>query len=142
MEVYNALIYGVEGVHYNKVADNRVELIADAGWDLTSTNWCYGVVYNGYLYGNQADDVHTATQAMNDGSMASPVTGFSFDTSSVATEIAQVNAVNKEFSNFQFADDHDERYEEWRDKMISAGIGTIVAECQRQLDEWRAATGK
>jgi len=141
-EVYNLLMYGIEGKHHNKVNENRVEVIADGGWDLTSTQWCYGSVFNAWCYGTQADNVHELTKAMNDTSTPSPVTGFSFDTTPVSAEIAQVNAVNAEFKNFQFYEDHDERYQEWKDKMISAGIGTIVAECQRQLDEWRAATGK
>lgn len=140
-EVYNLLMYGIEGKHYNKVDENRVELIDDSGWKNTTRLWVMGNTFNAWLYGNQEDGIHELTQAMNDSATPSPVAGFSFDTSSVAAEIAQVNAVNTEFSNFYFYEDHDERYQEWKKKMISAGIGTIVAECQRQLDEWRAATG-
>jgi len=140
-EVYNLLMYGIEGKHYNKVSENRIEIIPDSGWKLTSYQWCYGSVFNAWLYGDQADDIHEQTQTMNDNSNPSPIAGFSFDTTAVAAEIAQVNAVNAEFNNFWFYEDHDERYQAWKEKMISAGIGTIVAECQRQLDEWRAATG-
>ena len=40
-EIYNTLVWGVEGKHYKKVADNRIETIKDSGFQMGSP-WEFG----------------------------------------------------------------------------------------------------
>lgn len=141
-EIYNTWLYGIEGKHYNKVGDNRVELIEDGGWNLTAYQWVFGNQFNAWLYGDLDDNVWIETEKMNDESVVSPLLGFTFDTSELSAEIAQISAVNDEFANSFWLENHDDFYEQWKTKMIAAGIEKCVAEAQRQLDEWRAANNK
>ena len=71
----------------------------------------------------------------------SPVTGFTFDANPVKTELANCSAVISEFvpvlSNG--AGDPAELLPQFLSRLENAGIDTIIAEKQAQLDAWKAA---
>lgn len=70
----------------------------------------------------------------------SPALGYSFNAESVATEIAAVNTVIDQYTPSLNcgALDPEQALPEFIDALKAAGMDTIIAEQQRQLDEWAA----
>ena len=74
-----------------------------------------------------------------------PNRGFKFDATNVATELGLVNNVYAEYYNELIKGQNsnvDQIVDNFIEALKDAGMDTIVAEAQRQLDEWRAANGK
>lgn len=142
-ELYNMLLFGLEGVHYNKVGENRVELIADSGYDRSSIGWALGNQFNAMLLPGQEDSIWEDTQAYDESAFVSPMRGFNFDTSVVQTEMAQLASVDSEFQNgYYYAEDFEAYCQEYYEKQKVAGIEKIVEEFQRQIDEWKLTNNK
>lgn len=142
-EVFNMLLFGIEGEHYKKIGENRVELIADSGYDRSGQGWALGNQFNAWLYGTQADDVWEVTEANNASAIKSVISGFVPDTSVVSTETAQLNSVIQEFGDgYKYTEDFDKWYNDFLEKRKLAGTDAIIKEMQKQVDAWRAANGK
>ena len=76
---------------------------------------------------------------LNADAAPSKMQGFTLDTDPIKTELAQVNAVIGEYKSTLAsgaAPDADALYKDFVDKLIKAGDDKIVAEVQRQIDEW------
>lgn len=140
--LYNLLSFGIENVNYKKVADNKIELIADSGY--TGTSWATGNVFNSYLLPGQADDVWEQTIALNNSAVDAPGLGFTFNQDPIKAEMAAVVAVRGQYENLEYATDVDywKKLEERNAKYKASGLDKIQAEMQKQLDAWKAATGK
>lgn len=142
-EVYNTFMYGIEGKHYIKTGDNRVEPIPDSGYYRADIGWEYGNLFNQWLLPAMADDTWMLTQEMNDSAMPSPLMGFTCDRSSFETEYANVVSTVKEYEKgILTADDFDAYWDEYRTAQIAAGIETIRDSVQEQINAWAAANGK
>lgn len=142
-ELFNMFLFGIEGEHYKKVGENRVELIADSGYNRSSYGWMLGNQFNSWLQPGQADTVWEETDEMNRNAMKSVLAGFVLDTEPIAAEVAQINAVQAEYKGqYLYSDDVDAWFKEYTDKLWSAGAQTVIDEVQKQLDAWRAANGK
>ncbi len=141
--LFNELLFGLEGVHYNKVGDQRVEVIADSGWDLWKSDWAYGNQFIRWKVPGETDDCWDIIAERNRSCDISPVRGFNVDLSELQVEVSQINAVKAEYDKFYLRDDYsEEKIAERNQKMIDAGIETVVAEIQKQLDAWLVANGK
>ncbi|SFA73343.1 putative aldouronate transport system substrate-binding protein [Cohnella sp. OV330] len=142
-ELYNTLVYGIEGKHYEKTTGDYIKINQDAGY-FTNTDWIFGNITNEYLPEGAPADKIAQTIKVNDEAYVSPYTGFVFNTEPVKTEIANVNAVKEEYGASLGTGTLDPAkylpiYEE---KLKKAGVETIRAEKQKQLNEWLAANGK
>lgn len=142
--------YGFEGEEYEVVEDNGehqvIKYLAD---DVTQLP--YSNVYG--LWGNRMTlpavypaDINMSEKRMNfenalPKSRYSPAMGYSFNASSVSTEIAAVETVMEQYC-YSFnagALDPDKALPEFISALKSAGIDKIVAENQKQLDAWAAS---
>ena len=87
---------------------------------------------------SQEDGVWEETIELNENSKSSRIMGFSFDSAPVKSEMAQCSTVIDEYlpSLITGASDYEEVLPEFLSKMELAGSERIVAEKQRQLDEW------
>jgi putative aldouronate transport system substrate-binding protein len=58
-ELFNTLVYGISGKHYNKTGEDRIQLILDDSgkqkYNLPA--WTLGCQFNAYKLPGQADDV-------------------------------------------------------------------------------------
>lgn len=135
-EIYNILNFGIEGEHYNKVADDRVEQIADSGWSMAGMlGWQLGNQFNAWKLPGQNDDVWEETEAINQNAVKSALAGFAFDSSAVSAEVAQMNAKNAEtVSPWMTGIDYDTVYDGWSDVMDNAGGEAVRAALQEQID--------
>lgn len=142
-ELFNELMFGLEGVHYNKVGEDRVEVIEGSDWNLYVNDWSYGNQFSRWKLPSEPDDIWDAIYEQNVTALVSPLRGFSADTSNLQVEIAQVSAVKKEYSKQLRYAESDAEYEKLREeyvkKMKDAGADTICEEIQKQVDEWIAA---
>lgn len=146
--VINTILFGIEGEDYVKTDDvfwsypegkdaNTVEYTAA----LTS-----GVLGSESLQliakGSQPDSVQKAL-ANNRSAVRSPFFGFVFDPSKVKNEIAAVTAVNDQYIKGLEcgALDPATAISEFNTALKAAGLDTIIAEKQAQLDAWLAAKG-
>lgn len=141
-ELYNLLAYGVEGRHYNKIDDNHIELIADSGYSV-NVAWEFGDQFQSYLLPGYADDVWEQTDKVNNEAVNSPVLGFTFDPSAVEVEITSCQSVYAEYwtalVSGVYGEDTDAKLEEFISRLKESGSDVIIAEMQRQVDEWVAA---
>lgn len=137
-ELFNELLFGLEGIHYNKTGEQRVEVIEGSDWDVWKEDWAMGNQFLRWKVPGEEDDAWDLISEQNRTSKVSPLRGFNLDTTGLQTEIAQVRAVMAEYDRFYARDGWEDLIAERREKMISAGIETIVAEAQRQVDEYLA----
>ncbi|MBD2846331.1 ABC transporter substrate-binding protein [Paenibacillus sp. IB182496] len=140
-ELFNTLVWGIEGVDYKKVGDNRVESLAGAPYS-KAYGWMFGNEFNSYVSGTQPDDVWEQTKALNDSATVSTLFGFSFDPDSVKAESANCAAIVNEyraaFNTGMYADETEQKYEEFLAKLKTAGVDKVLAEKQKQLDAFLA----
>ncbi|NOU64635.1 DUF3502 domain-containing protein [Paenibacillus sp. LMG 31461] len=140
--LFNILAYGVEGKHYEKMADNKVKVKKDGGY--VYTGWRIGNVMNGYLLDGQADNTWELTKKMNETAVVPEIFGFKFDSSNVKAEVANVAAVRKEFMAAIETGtvDPNEYVPKYREALKKSGNDKILAEQQKQLDAWLKEKGK
>ncbi len=137
-EFYNLICFGIEGVHYTKTGENRIELKENSSYKPLNA-WKFGNQLNAYILPGQDDNVWEETDKMNKEAMVSPLLGFAEDNTSVATEIAQMEKISQEYIVSRLnkgAENPDEYWDEFVSKMKEAGIEKVVAEYQRQIDEF------
>lgn len=138
-EVYNLLINGIEGKHYTKVGENRIEIIPDSGY-APNCGWMVGNQFNAYLLPSQTDNVWEQTIALNESADKSSILGFNFDPEPIKGEIAKCMSVYEEFGPGLETGtlDPEEYLPKFLEKLDAAGVDKIITEEQRQLDEWLA----
>lgn len=137
--VMNLISYGIEGTHYNKTGDTTIELIPDSGYS-HGQSWAVGNVFNTYSTAGQPEDVWEQTKALNDSAKTSPILGFSFDPEPVKMEITNVSKVVKEYESLVGGElPVEETNAEFLEKLEVAGVDTVIAEMQSQIDAFLAA---
>ncbi|MCL2321148.1 MAG: ABC transporter substrate-binding protein [Oscillospiraceae bacterium] len=146
--VNNMVNFGIEGTHYQLMPDgmrnwmagqdrNTVTYYAGADWEL-------GNQFINLLLEGTNPDKWKLYSDMNSSATPSKALGFVFDASNVQTEIAAVTNVNQQYeaSLFTGTVDPDTTLPEFLQKQKDAGLDTIIAEAQKQLDAWVTANGK
>lgn len=134
----NLICFGIEGKHYNKVSENRIEIIKDSGYDNAGNQWVYGNQFINYLYGTDADDKWEQLDAFNKAAKISPYAGFTADTTTLKGKVNAVNAVIKKYNlaTLYGAVDVDEVLKKYVSEAKAAGADEIVDLVQKQYDEW------
>ena len=137
--LYNMLCFGIEGTHYKKISDERIEKLDDSGYNPNAA-WMFGNQFNAFLVPGQEDGLWEQTIELNNNADVSDLIGFSFNTDPIKIELAQCETVIKEFlpSITAGAVDPDEYMPKFLDKLEKANVDKIIAEKQKQIDEWAA----
>ncbi|MFC0214750.1 ABC transporter substrate-binding protein [Paenibacillus chartarius] len=139
-DLYNLLCNGIEGKHYKMVDKTKglIEKIPDSGYN-PSTDWMFGNQFNGYYTSPESVGNWEKTIQMNAEGEVSPLLGFNFNPEPIKSELAQVSSVWKEYSGALMTGSADPqtKYPEFLDKLKKAGADKIIAEKQKQIDEWR-----
>ena len=140
-EFYNLLCFGIEGKHYEKISDDQIKVPEDSNYKMGSGAWAFGNQFNALYMDTQKVGSWEETDKINKESVVSPFRGFMLDTDPIKTELAQLLAVSQEYKDdtiFARAD-WEKAYDEYAQKSQRAGLDKVVAEVQRQLDEYKAA---
>ena len=144
-ELYNIITFGIEGQHYNKVGENRIEVVKDSLYTMGNVGWQFSNQFNAYLQPEQEDGVWEETKAINASAKYSPLMGFSFDSSKVQLELSNCYYAYLEFINsfiwgvFTKEGEFDRQYNKFLQKLEIAGASTVIAEMQKQVDAWLAS---
>ncbi len=140
-EFYNTFVYGIEGVDYILNDEGKLEKTESPKYDISVNAWAYGNVFNGYVLSTDNENVWKEQDAMNKSAACSDVMGFNCDLNGVQTEVANCTAVIGEYEGplMNGLLDFDSTYAEFIQKLKEAGVDTIIAEKQAQLDAfWEA----
>ncbi len=142
-DIYNMLVFGLEGIHYKNISDNRIET---SYLTTPTTNDAYGIqkwvvgnTIHAYETQNDMEGWSDFMQDLDNNAQISSIIGFKPDTSSIGVEIAQVTAVAKEYVtalDYGVSPNHEEVYREFMSKLEMAGSKKIITELQAQLDKW------
>lgn len=140
--LYNLLVFGQEGKHYNKIDDKHIKVVEGAKY--SGFAWLLGCQFNAYLIEGQADDVWDLTKKLNEEAVEAPTLGFTFDSSPVKTQIANIKSATEVLGKVTLNGIIDmNKYKTMKldeqDKVNKAGLKEIIAELQKQLDEWKSS---
>lgn len=152
-KIYNTLVFGLEGKHYNVIdaANDRIETLeyrdTQGGIDTSyaGKKWIIGNSF--YAYKNQAvtDEYYPTCKAYNESpdTVTSSLIGFVADTTSIKTQLEQITAVENEYQNTLAMGvlgkaGWEAYYNEYMNKLKSAGLDEVKAELQKQLDAFIA----
>lgn len=152
----NLLNYGIEGEHWNKVEvseeekqaaagkdyvyDFKIKLVEEKRKDYSVPYWVQGGLFNTYVLDNEPLDKWATFKEFNDASEEAPSFGFDFDLSPVSTQVAGFSNILDEFGKSLYTGsvDPDEYLPQVQKKLEATGINEVIAEMQRQIDEWKA----
>ena len=101
--------------------------------------WMYGNQFLNFLNETEAPDKWEQFEAFNAKAKQLPDFGFIFDETPVQTEVAATLNIVKEYNNVLKvgAVDPEKTLPEFLNKLREAGSETIVAEMQKQFDEFK-----
>ena len=145
-EIYNLIVYGIEGVHYEKVDENHIKTLeydqSQGGIDTSyaAMKWIIGNTTNAYLnQGCSESDNEIANEINNNpDNIISPIMGFRIDTAPIATELEQIAAVEKEYKDTlmtgAMGSKWESTYNEFIEKLEIAGLDKVMIELQAQVD--------
>ncbi len=136
-EHFNFCVYGVEGKDYEVTEDGSVnKLVSDSFID----SWFMEAIpYNVYDSSFPQETIDEY-EHFDDDAVFSKLTGFSFDTTPVATEVAMLTSIYDEKlkpMSLGFLD-YDENIDSVVAELKAAGLDTYIAEYQRQFSEFYA----
>lgn len=135
----NLVNFGIEGVNYKKLSENRIAPIKNSGYDNVSMQWMFGNILENYLMENEDEDKCEQLVEFNKTGKPSPYLGFIPDLSSVSVEQGACKNVMSEYhKNITYgAVDYETELPKYIKKLEQAGINRIVEEVQKQYDEWK-----
>lgn len=142
--VIRILAYGKEGVHYEYKDPEHKTIGYPEGINVDNSRYSQ---FLGWMYGNEMlmpvweglpEDLWQQITDYNDTSIRSIAIGFSFDETPVANEFLRCTAVAKQYySGLTTGQLNPAKYLPiLRQELSAAGIGTVISEKQRQLNEY------
>lgn len=145
--IINLMSYGIEGVHY-QVLENGVFSFMDGQHPGNCTyhdmlgNCCNKVLRG--LWITENPDLHTGIIEHNANDKKSAALGFVFDSGSVINQITEINNVCEKYRHGieSGAMDAAETIPAFLQELKDAGIDVVIAEKQKQLNEWLSNQNK
>jgi putative aldouronate transport system substrate-binding protein len=135
--LYNLLSFGIEGRHYKKISENGIDICSDGYY---VGNYSFGNNNLSYSLSDGRKKQSGITCEPDSGVIISPLLEFSFDPTPVESEIAGITEVTEEVEGpiFVGAVDPEEYIPKIIEKYKNAGLYKVMAEQQRQLNQWIA----
>ncbi|MDR2648358.1 MAG: ABC transporter substrate-binding protein [Clostridiales bacterium] len=145
-ELYDAVLYGIEGATYRK--NDAGEYLFPEGIDATTTNWMeWSSQWGFWRLGRMRPTAARSAEswALNDEFMkkeenvVAPLAGFVPNTDSIKNEIAARDALYVELGallDYGVVDDVDRALDEYIQKQKDAGLDKIIEVIQAQVDEF------
>lgn len=148
-ECYDLAAYGIEGVHYEAIDDDKYRPLEDADRFPAnqSCNWGWNNEnLKRKLYVENPDPVlvkaeETVERWKNELISNHPLDAFAFAEENVKNEVAVINTVLTQYMqpiSLGFVDDVEAAVEELRTKLREAGIEKVIEEMNRQVEEYLA----
>lgn len=150
IELYNTVVYGLEGVHWEFVDKENGEIRTfeyDTSQGTSSESYCnhkwlMGNSFNAYINQGGSKEWNEACMKANENAVASKLVGISFDFTSVQSKIDQINAIYGEYKDALIygskGKDWEVYYDEFAEKIKIAGVDEVIEELQKQVDAFLA----
>ncbi len=144
-EIFNLFSWGIEGMHYDFNEDGTIGLpegvTAETVGYSPNLSWMFGNEYMSHVWEGNPIDLYDQLREFNDNSLTSKAFGFVYNPENVTSEVAACNNVVAQYAPGieHGLVDIDEVLPEFIAELKEAGIDTIIAEKQAQLDAWVAA---
>lgn len=145
MDIYQTLRYGLEGVHWEKEGDNRWSPLDQSGYVFGNGNsWQIKNEFPPYEMdrSDQLDSYVTLLETWRSKLLPAPnLFKFTFDSSNVATEMANLNNVISKYKpllHCGLVDDVDATLAEYRKALDTAGLEKVRTELETQLKAFLA----
>lgn len=137
--VNNLVNFGIEGDGYTKNSDGTVHINPNAAYRNTGTQWMMGNVFINYISDAENPDKNKKFLEFNKIARPSRFLGFSFDVEAVKNKAIAVSSVITEYEDqYKFGNvPISKSYDEFMSKMKKAGADDVLAELQKQYDEWK-----
>lgn len=149
-DLVNMIAYGIEGTHYNKVSDTEIKAVDYLGQGTSSSkygvaNWLLGTHFNMYVCAPYTEATRAYAkkyyEELQPTYKKTPIYGMSIDNKPVQNQLAQMKSVVEEY-NLRLVGgvvaDYNSVLAEMQKKMDTAGIDAVIAEYQKQIDEFVA----
>lgn len=135
----NLINYGIEDVHYEKIGDKQIKRIKPEEKNYDVSAFSLGNVFLTYLLDNEPETKWDDYKEFNDTSKVSPALGFKFNPENVRNELASISNIVEEFKYTLYSGsvNVDEYLGKLNDKLKQQGIDKVIAEMQKQIDEWK-----
>jgi putative aldouronate transport system substrate-binding protein len=144
-DIYNVLGFGIEGKHWNwKDKDNGViEQISGVGYD-SPILWEFGSAFNKYYTAAEPKEDLDAQLANNEKATPSQLLGFNWNAEPVKNETAQLDALYTENEKLLYTGsvDAEKVLAAMSERMDKIGFAKVAAEAEKQVAEWKKASGK
>lgn len=145
-DLANLFINGLEGKHYEFVDKekgivNYPEGVNASNTGYTSLPWAWPNETISYIWEGLDSDIWDQIQEFNKDATVSPAKGFAWDNTEVQNEVtACANVVAKYGPALECGSlEPETTIPKFLDELKAAGADTIIAEKQRQLDDWLEA---
>lgn len=143
-ELYQLLIYGIEGVHYTDNGDGTIttpygaEGKADSDYGIQ--RWIIGTCMNSMVTQDDVEGYYASMLEAQETAKPNPFATFKFDKTNVADICTALTAIDKKYSALVdlagAGADCEKELDNWIAERKAAGVDQVLAEYQRQLDEF------
>ncbi len=141
----NMITFGLKDTHYTVNDDGRIKITQKGvdGWNL-GNQWVFGDQFKDLLLESQPLDMWTQMTDYNKAAFVEQNLGFVFNSAPVQTQIAACKAVVDSYYPILFTGsaDVDKTVAKFSSELKASGEEAIIAEMQKQYDDWRAKNGK
>jgi putative aldouronate transport system substrate-binding protein len=143
-KLINMMLYGVEGTNWTLEPDGRVNIIDDGWIQYHPGAWVWGDITLQYVTTKEDPNKNKLLIDYAQDAFPEPSLGFRFRPEPVAAEMTALSAVVDGSSRALLTGYVDPTTElpKFIQAMKDAGLDTVLAEVQKQYDEWKAAAGK
>ncbi|GIQ68021.1 extracellular solute-binding protein [Xylanibacillus composti] len=135
----NLFNFGIEGDHFTRDGEIITPTENQTAYSPGGA-WMFGNQFLNYVWDSEDPQKWEQFKEFNEGAKVSPGLGFTFDAEPVKTQVAAAVNVRKEYDAAldTGAVDPDEVLPKYIEKLKAAGLDDIIAEKQRQFDEFLA----
>ena len=89
-ELYNILVFGLEGQNYEKVGEDKIESKPES--DYSTYAWALGCNFNAFKLSTQDDNVWEETKRLNEEALDAPLLNYNIDQTPMKSQIANITA--------------------------------------------------
>jgi putative aldouronate transport system substrate-binding protein len=143
-DLANLFVWGIEGKNYVKVSDTTIDYpegINGTSVGYSIQKWMAPNPSIAYTMTSDLPNLWGLTAEANQKAVKSKALGFAFNSEPVKNEITALNNVIEQYRKALESGTFDPavKLPELREKLKSAGIDKVIAEKQKQLNEWAAS---
>lgn len=140
-KLFNTLLWGVEGTHWNMNTDGTIKR-TEAGQNYSLSGWLCGNTYSAYVEEGNDPELPQKEKDYMASAQASLLNGFLFDNTNVVVEQTNCATVKKEFEHLKNGScglkNFDKEWERYVDAMNAAGYDKLLKEITNQVEAFLA----